>query len=134
MRSVRGTGVGALALIALGMGLAGAGGCGGFAASNVGDPTLQARLDFQARLDLVHPGMPADSLDVLFAAAAEPGEAGILRRTRIVTAEGESGTVSLGWRSDPRHQLGRKTSREVEVERALVVIAGAQVLSIERRD
>jgi hypothetical protein len=128
---MRGTGVGALALLALGLGLTG---CGGLAASNVGDPTLQARLDFQARLDLVHPGMPADSLDLLFAAAAQPGETGILRRTRIVTAEGESGTVSLGWRSDPRHQIGGKTSREVEIERALVVIEGARVQRVERRD
>ncbi len=133
MRTGRGIDAGPLALLALGVGLA-AGGCTGFAASNVGDPTLQTRLDFQARLDLVHPGMPADSLELLFVPAAQPGEAGILRRTRIVTAEGENATVSLGWRSDPRHQLGRKTSREVEVERALVVIAGARVVSIERRD
>jgi len=134
VRSSRAFGVGFLAPLSLGMGLAAGGGCGGFAASNVGDPTLQARLDFQARLDLVHPGMPADSLDLLFAAATQPGEVGVLRRTRIVTAAGESGTVSLGWRSDPRHQIGRKTSREIEVERALVVIEGAQVVSVQQRD
>lgn len=112
----------------------GAGCAGGLSATNVGEPSPQARADFESRLALVRPGMPADSLELLFAPATEPGAAGILRRTRITTAAGESGTVSLGWRSDPRHQIGRKTSREVEVERALVVVEGAQVVSIARRD
>ncbi|MBM4117178.1 hypothetical protein FJ251_05445 [bacterium] len=111
-----------------------AGGCGGIALRNVGDPSTQTRLDFEARLDLVHPGMPVDSLSVLFGEALRPGQAGILRRTRLVTAAGESGSVALGWRSDPRHEIGRRSSRETEVERALVLIEGAQVVRIERRD
>lgn len=120
-------------LIALALGLL-AGGCGGFAPSNVGDPSSQIRYDFEARLALVHAGMPADSLTLLFSEALKPGQAGILRRTRVVSAAGESGSYSLGWRSDPRHQIGRRTSRETEVERALVIVEGAQVIHIERRD
>jgi hypothetical protein len=111
----------------------GAGCAGGLSATNVGEPSPQARADFESRLALVRPGMPADSLELLFAPATEPGAAGILRRTRVTTAAGESGTVSLGWRSDPRHQIGRKTSREVEVERALVDNEGGRVLSNQRR-
>jgi len=111
-----------------------AGGCSGFASSNVGDPSSQTRLDFEARLALVHPGMPADSLGLLFGEALQPGQAGILRRTRIVSAAGESGSYSLGWRSDPRHQIGRRTSRETEVERALVIVEGARVIRVEHRD
>lgn len=111
-----------------------AGGCAGFASSNVGDPSSQTRLDFEARLALVRAGMPADSLGLLFGEALRPGQAGILRRTRVVTAGGESGSYSLGWRSDPLHQIGRRTSRETEVERALVIVEGAQVVRVERRD
>ena len=109
-------------------------GCSGLAASNVGDPTLQTRLDFQSGLDQLHVGMPADSLDLLFAEAIEPGQAGILRRARFVTAGSTRSNITLGWRSDPRHQIGYKDSAETEIARALVVVEDARVTRIERLD
>jgi hypothetical protein len=107
-------------------------GCTGLSASNVGDPTLSTRLEFESRLDLLHVGMPADSLGLLFAQAATPGQAGILREASIVTAEGTRRNVTLGWRSDPRHQTGYRESTETEIARALVVVEDARVKRIER--
>ena len=116
----------AAALVALGVA-----GCTGLAASNVGDPTLSTRLGFESRLEMVHVGMPADSLGLLFAQATSPGEAGILREASIVTAEGTRRNVTLGWRSDPRHQIGYRESTETEIARALVVVEDARVTRIE---
>ena len=76
--------------------------------------------------------MPADSLDLLFPVAGAPGEAGVLREASIVTAEGTRRNVTLGWRSDPRHQIGYRESGETEIARALVTIEDARVTRIER--
>jgi len=76
----------------------------------------------------------ADSLELLFAEATRPGQAGILRRARIVTAGSTRSNITLGWRSDPRHQIGYMESDETEIARALVVVEDARVTRIERRD
>ena len=109
-------------------------GCSGFSASNVGDPSLQDRLDFRSHLALLHVGMPADSFDLLFDQALKPGETGILRRTRIVTSEGERLNYELGWRSDPRHQVGHKAIEDIDVTRAWVQVEQGRISSIRTKE
>lgn len=108
--------------------------CGGLAASNVGDPTMQQRLAFNAGLAMLHVGMPMDSLNLIFAQAKQPGEAGILRQVRIVTADTEQLRITLGWRSDPRHQIGLKALEEIEVVKAVVVAEDQRIRRITRSD
>lgn len=109
-------------------------GCTGLAASNVGDPPLQSRIEFNRNLALLHVDMPLDSLELLFPAATEAGDAGILRRSRVATADLERVRYSLGWRSNPRHQVGYKDMEDIEVLRATVVAQNGRILRVERMD
>lgn len=111
-----------------------AAGCTGLSAGNVGDPTLQDRLDFRSSLALLHVGMPVDSLDLLFAPALEPGDTGILRRARVATSEGERLSYELGWLSDPRHQVGHKAIDDIEVVRAWVRVEQGRISSIHEKE
>ncbi len=109
-------------------------GCTGLSASNVGDPSLQDRLDFRSRLAMLHVGMPVDSLELLFAPAQKPGETGILHRARIATSDDLRLTFDLGWRSDPRHQPGHKAIEEIDVMRARVIVEGGCIRDIQHMD
>lgn len=109
-------------------------GCGGLAASNVGEPTMQARMDFDFSLAQLHEGMPVDSLEILFEDVKKPGEAGILRRAVIVTEERKRVNFTLGWLSDPRHQIGHKEIEDLEVARAMVIVEDDIIRRIELRD
>jgi len=109
-------------------------GCSGLAASNVGEPTLQARLDFQHGLARLTVGMPVDSLEMIFQDVKKPGEAGILRRATIITEDRERVSYRLGWLSDPRHQIGHKEIEEIEVTRATVIVEQGRIHRIDRRD
>lgn len=106
-------------------------GCGGLSGTNVGEPTPQARSDFSAKLKTLEVGMPADSLEALFEEAHQPGDTGILHKAKVVTTEFERVTYSLGWKSDPRHQIGVKEMEEIDVEKASVTVVGARVVSIK---
>ncbi len=109
-------------------------GCSGFSANNVGDPSLQDRLDFRSNLALLYVGMPADSFDLLFAPALKSGDTGIVHRVRIATIEGERISYELGWLSDPLHQVGHKEIEEIAVIRAWVQMEQGLISSIRRND
>ena len=106
-------------------------GCAGLAGTNVGEPTPRVRHQFHEKLSLLHVGMPVDSLEMLFEEAKEPGEAGILHRVRVVTADFQRLRYSLGWKSDPRHQIGHKDIEEIDVEIATVLVEGPHLVAIE---
>ena len=107
-------------------------GCAGISGTNVGTPTPAAQRLFLERLALVHPGMPADSLDLLFAPAEEPGQTGILFRTRIITDEFTRESLQLGWKSEPKHQGQFKSQSEIDQVDAVVEIQGGVVLHLRR--
>ena len=106
--------------------------CSKISSSNVGTPSSVIRFDFQKGLDLVRAGMPADSLELLFRDVESAGQAGILSRARVRTAETERIRYRLGWRSDPKHQLGVKASDELDVALATVLVIDKAVVSVER--
>ncbi len=105
-------------------------GCSGFSASNVGDPSLQDKLDFRSNLALLHVGMPADSFDLLFAPALKPGDTGIVHKVRIATIAGERISYELGWLSEPLHQTGHKPIEEITVIRAWVQMEQGRISGI----
>jgi len=108
--------------------------CSGVAGSNVGEPTSRARFEFKRKLEALRVGMPADSLEMIFAEARQAGETGILHKTRLVTSDLERVTYSLGWKSDPRHQIGNKNLEDIDVERASVVAENAAIVAITLYD
>ena len=120
--------------VTIGLGCILLAGCTGFSPSTVGEPTWETRAQFQRNLSLLRAGMPADSLALLFAEAKAPGEAGILHQARIVTTELERVTYTLGWKSDPRHQIGVKDMSEIDVAKATVIAENSRVISVELHD
>ncbi len=117
--------LGAIALVA---------GCTNFSGSNVGEPNAQTRFQFRKNLAMLRTGMPADSLELLFSPVEKPGQAGILGRSRVKTKTAERVSYTLGWRSDPKHQLGVKASDELDVTLATVLAIDKKLVSIEHHN
>jgi len=104
--------------------------CGGFYASNVGEPSAGEKLRFETALDRVHVGMPEDSLLLLLRPAEKAGEAGILLRSAVSFQSTSRVTYRLGWRSEPRHHGGVKRPEDIDQVRAVVEVREGRVTKI----
>ncbi len=105
-------------------------GCSGISSSNVGTPSGQDIREFDQALAALHIGMPADSVPLLFAQAVNKGDIGILRTTRMVTESFTRITYTLGWKSDPVHQVGHVNLEEIDQEDAQVIAEDGKVIKI----
>ena len=76
--------------------------------------------------------MPADSLELLFDTVEKAGQAGILNQSLVKTESAERVRYLLGWRSDPKHQIGVKASDELDVTLATILAIDGKLVSIER--
>jgi len=112
---------------------AGLGACvGKLSSTNVGDPTGMARSQLLARVDRLRPGLPADSLELLFGEARAPGQTGILGRSRLAAGGRERVVYTLGWKSDPRHQIGAKDWDEIDVAIAEAVFEDGRLVRVAK--
>jgi hypothetical protein len=107
-------------------------GCAKLSGSNVGAPSAQVRMEFSRNLALIRPGMPADSLEMIFRTVEKAGQAGILSRVLVRMDDTERVRYKLGWRSDPKHQTGVKSSDDLDVEIATVLAINDELVSIEK--
>ncbi len=109
-------------------------GCAGLSGTNVGEPTPRTQQQFHDKLSLLHTGMSVDSLELIFQEVREPGEAGILHRSKVITSDFVRVRYSLGWKSDPRHQIGYKEIDEIDVELASVIAEDSRLVLIEKHE
>ncbi len=106
--------------------------CSGIYASNVGEPTSVEKSHFTRDLARLELGMPEDSLLALFAPAEEPGEVGILHRSRVSFDGFERTTYQLGWKSEPKHQGEYKRAEDIDQIFALVEVRDGKIHRINR--
>jgi len=106
--------------------------CSGIYASNVGEPTSGEKLLFNRALARLEVGMPEDSLLAMFEEADEPGDAGILYKSRVRFENFERTTYTLGWKSEPKHQGDYKRPEDIDQVAALVEVREGKVHRINR--
>ena len=106
--------------------------CSGIYASNVGEPTSGEKLHFNRALARLDVGMPEDSLLAMFGEANEPGDAGILYKSRVRFEDFERTTYSLGWKSEPKHQGDYKRPEDIDHVAALVEVREGKIHRINR--
>ncbi|MDP6418569.1 MAG: hypothetical protein QF492_04340 [Candidatus Krumholzibacteria bacterium] len=107
------------------------GACSGIHVSNVGVPSRQTRWEFEEKLLLVHPGMPEDSLSLLFPTAERAGSTGLLHRSSMITDDRVRSTWHLGWKEEPTHTTDPRDIEKIDVIRGIVEVQDGRVRGIK---